>query len=193
LSMKIFLIEHDPDFATLVPDGDLPSATNLNFQADIVDDLQLPRFKVDDKNKPLGNFIYLNESTLVFDSAVDRVAAEVMEMAAAGTSGAFELFELEVEELDPLYLLNVIEVSNSVNKQASSCVAESWQDCVTKPGALQFHEKRVFSQSSLFKVPELAYTPVLTFHGKQDQEHDFFSLYNDNGFTGLRFTELWST
>lgn len=187
---KIFFIGHDPAFASLSADSSSSATDISSLQADVIENYKAPVCRLKDLSVPQGNFYYLNDTALVFDDATDRLTGEFLGHASLG-----EMYELDVDGAGTLYLLNVVETLNPIDKNASEWVPGSWQKTIAM-NKLIFHPKRVSGMSSLFKIPELDFKPILCFSGFTfdgfPQEHDFYKFYHEHGLTGLSFTEIWS-
>jgi hypothetical protein len=189
--MKVFSIQHDPKFASIVA-HDNSSATDLsNLSADDIHEFVSPGFRLNEPEKPLGNFYFLNDTALVFDKVADEAMGNFIEAAGAGNTGPLQLFDIEVDGVGTLYLLNVVEECNALNRNESQIVKGSWKETLAL-NRLVFHSQRIYSYSSLFKIHDLDYGPILTFTEKENQEHDFIRTYHEAGLAGLVFRELWS-
>ena len=124
----------------------------------------------------------------MYDEAAARVMEDFEEYAG-------ELFSIQVDGIGTLSLVNVLEECNALNTKASKVITNDWQATIAL-NSLYFHKSRVSSLSSLFKLHELSYRPILTVSNasneKYIQEHDFYEAYHKAGLTGLRFDLLWS-
>jgi hypothetical protein len=85
----------------------------------------------------------------------------------------------------------VVAVCNALNKDECTAVADSWKKTI-ELNQLVFRSNRIYSHSSLFKIPDLGYRPVLTYTDRVEDGPDFISSYHEAGLTGLCFRELWS-
>lgn len=177
-------MRHDSNYASVVVDSSTSGSVFTSMQADEIEDFQPPILRLAERGKVLGNFMYLSESALLFDEKTNEVLGDFIE--AAG-----QIFTLSVEGVGVRYLLNVLETCNPVDKRNSEVAQSDWHETLTNK-TLKFHRDRVFSYSSLFKIPELRYLPILTFNGNTDHEHDFYAAYKDHELTGLAFDEIWS-
>ena len=188
---KIYLIGHDPNYASITVEETSDSTDISNLQADPITNFKQPTYRLADSNTLVGNFVYLNDTALVFDDKTERLMGDFIEYASQG-----EMHQLDVEAVGSLQLLNVVETINPINNQVSEWVPGSWKDTIAM-NKLVFHPQRVGTLSSLFKIPELNYQPILCYSGFTDEEeypqdHDFHAFYHENAFTGLLFTEIWS-
>jgi len=153
------------------------------FQADKIDEFQPPVLRLEDPEKPLGNFLFINESALLFDEKTSQALGNFIE--AAG-----QIFKIDVEGIGKRYLLNVLETCNPVDKKNSVVDPTNWRHTLTQ-GTLRFHKSRVFSYSSVFKIPDLQYIPIVSFNVYREHEHDFYAVYKAHDLTGLVFDEVW--
>ncbi|MFV8282613.1 imm11 family protein [Christiangramia marina] len=136
------------------------------------------------KNLP-GNFFYLDGgSALVFDQAVyDSPIFDIFEQAG-------QIIPINCSG-EKLYILNVLECINMLDLNKSQF--EIYDDG-SKGEVLEFHfhEERI-SESSIFKIPQMNASQVLTYCDVKDASDEFFNLYNKFNFTGLVFEKLYET
>ena len=161
----------------------------IDLQADPVYSLDPYVFRLENTAVEKTNFFRLNNTALVYDARAAIVMDQFIEYDG-------ELFTIEVEGVsEPLTLVNIVGTCNPVNRNNSTVIEGNWQDTLAL-NQLDFHRSRVFSLSSLFKIPELDYRPILTFSAASTetycQEHDFFRSYTESGLTGLEFNLIWS-
>ena len=183
--MKILNIRSNPDFAALHCDYTADQENLSVLQADPIESYSEPACHFMDHGKVVGNFIYINDSALLFDDVVYDVMGEFIE-------GAGQVFPLTIPGCGKRYLLNVLENCNPVKRSCSTLYLNDWRKTLLN-NTLYFHETRVYSFSSLFKIPELDYVPILTVSDHEDYEHDFYETYRSSKLTGLVFDEIWSS
>lgn len=130
-----------------------------------------------------GNFFTLGvNGVLAFDEDVYR-------------SDLFTLLEMSGEIIpitvgtEQLFLLNVLECVNMLNEEDSHW--DIYEDG-TKGRILNysFYLNR-FSESSLFKIPQTCKSEILTYSGVKEPKDEFKTLYEQLGFSGLVFEELF--
>ena len=181
--MRIYRVRSDTSYASITCDSARDSTDIRRLAAEPIDNFISPAFSVACPRKPIGNFIHVDDTSLVFDEKAADVFGDFIE--AAG-----QLLPLRIEGSGSWYLLNTLENCNPVDSSDSDDHTTDWE-LLLEPGRLAFRERRVASFSSLFKIPELRYLPVLTVTKGKDQEHDFFETYHEHELTGLIFDELW--
>ena len=190
--MKIYIIEHDPVYAAVEPKDPDQTLVNLDFQADELKEFLDPGFRLVDKQKKRGNFYFLNDTALVFDQIAFEAMSPFIDYSATPNNvGLHQLFDVQVDGVGTLYIKNMIEASNPVNKQASEWDPDNWKRTI-EMGKLVFHRERVRSTNGLLKIPELNYRPLLVHTDVSNREHDFLICYHEKGLTGLMFREIWS-
>jgi len=190
--VKIFLIEQDPEYAAIAPIDLSQKLVNLDFQADELEEFTDPGFQLTDTEKKHGNFYFLNDTALVFDEAAyDAMNLFIHFCHTPNNVSIDQLFETQIEGVGKLYILNMLEACNPINKAASEWDPDDWKHTI-EMGKLVFHRNRVGSANGLFKIPELQYRPILVHTDFHVREHDFLVCYEENGLTGLIFKEIWS-
>lgn len=187
--MKIYQIACNKTATVIVAKDETGSVFDLTLTADSVNNISFKSVEVLRKNaKHHTNFFNLNDTALVYDEIAAKVMDEFIEYAG-------DLHKLQVDELGELTLVNILEDCNPLNKAASTIDSKSWEESV-KLNNIIFHKNRVHSLSSLFKIPDFNYLPILTFSDasteRHVQEHDFFKAYHSAGLSGLEFKLLWS-
>jgi len=88
-----------------------------------------------------------------------------------------------------LYALNVLECINCLDQENSKF---DYYEDGTKGRILRYAFHHRLTASSIFKIPETSRGEILTYSGVKDAEDEFYSLYKQLKFTGLRFEELYS-
>jgi len=155
----------------------------LDFMGDKKENWKPLQCYVGNLKQKTGNFYEFASGSLVFDKAVYEGMGDILEMGG-------EILPLEMEEGGQLYLLNVLECINALDKGKSEWkrTPEGQKMYLTK---YAFHSNRIL-ESSLFKIPEGNYSSVLTYSGVKDTADEFKGRYEQLGLTGLIFEELWS-
>ncbi|MDO3628861.1 hypothetical protein [Mucilaginibacter sp. BT774] len=129
-----------------------------------------------------GNFFEINGGALAFDQQVyDSELFTLLEMAG-------EILPVNVGG-ERLYALNVLECINCLDQENSKF---DYYDDGTKGRILKYAFHRRLTESSIFKIPETSRGEILTYSGVKDAEDEFYSLYKQLKFTGLKFEELYS-
>ena len=129
-----------------------------------------------------GNFYYGGPDCLMFDEHVyNSTLFPILEMSG-------EILPISLEE-ESLYALNILECVDALDHQ---CTRWNYYD----DGSKRFIQEFVFHPSkipasSLFKIPEHSSSDVLVSSGIKSPNHDFKTVYEQLGFTGLDFEELW--
>jgi len=188
--LKIYHVKHDPAYASIEV-TQAEGATDISdLRGGEINDFAAPMCRLVDPSAKVGHFYGLNDTALVFNKASELEMGSFIEYAG-------QIHPLQVKGVGQLGLLNVTEVGNPINKSESEIVDGNWKATLSQH-KLVFHQQRVFfSMSSLFKIPELDYRPILTFSdGSTDefiQEEDFYKFYHENNMTGLIFEEIWSS
>jgi hypothetical protein len=184
--MKVFKITEDVNnYQWIMPEDDSDILNTLKFECSPRSQNWSPiNMYVFNPKKKKGNFFSLGGfGALVFDEIVLDKMLTFLEMAG-------EILPLNVEGTT-LYCLNVLECVNSLDQNKT--VWDHYDDG-TKGRILKyaFHSNRT-TNSSIFKIPETCRTEVLVYSGVKDEEDEFYSSYKKCGFTGLDFTEIYST
>ena len=186
--MKIFLVSHDPAYASITADYSNGATDMSDLRGDAIHDFRAPVCRLTDSNSKIGNFLFLNETALVFSKDTDVAMGEFFEYGG-------RIHWLHVDGVGTLGILNIEEICNPINKKESEWVVGSWQKTI-EMNKLVFHKSRISTMSGLFKIPELDYRPILTSTRTSSDsrwfENDFYEKYHDLGMTGLRFIEIWS-
>ncbi|HWK05710.1 MAG TPA: hypothetical protein VNS58_18850 [Puia sp.] len=146
--------------------------------------------------EPINFYIFnpLRKKANFFILASNSGALVMDELAMYELSSYFglagELLPIILEDGTKLYILNVVEVANSLNKEKTEF---DYYDDGTRGRILKpiFHDNR-FPESSIFKIPETVKTTVLTYSGVKDPNDEFITAYKQSGLTGLIFNELYS-
>ena len=186
--MDVYHVICDESASNIIKKPSSDDDAFADLTADPIGEFTPPPYRLSSVVKPLTNFFYLNDTALIYDEAAARVMEDFEEYAG-------ELFSIEVDSVGTLTLVNVLEECNALNGELSKVVADDWQATIAI-NSLHFHKSRISSLSSLFKLHQLSYRPILTVSNasneKYIQEHDFYKAYHKAGLTGLRFDLLWS-
>lgn len=153
------------------------------FNGSPIDNWRIENFFIHDLKKKEGAFFKISSSLLAFSKETLDVYAPLFERCG-------DIHEIFVEEVGVAYLLNIRNCVNPVNKGQSEWKLNSRGERV-RPIGLVFHENRL-PPEGLFKIPELNYGAILTHTNRLDSNLDFIKIYEENSFTGLKFTEIWS-
>jgi hypothetical protein len=137
---------------------------------------------VDNLKKEVGSFYEFSGRALTFDKYAYEGMCDILEMAG-------EILPITMEEGDDLYVLNVLDCVNALDKEKSIWHMRGGKR--TRLKKYVFQKERVH-ESSLFKIPENNYGAVLTYTGLKDSDDEFIGRYQRLGLTGLIFEELWS-
>ena len=183
--MKVHHVCSDPAYASVRCQPEDGRTDVDSLEADPIVDFFAPDCYLESGNEHVGNFIHISETALLLDDVVTDVMGDFLE--AAG-----EMFPLYIHGLGKRYLLNVTENCNPVDRQRSTAASVDWRVAISEK-RIEFHENRIYSFSSLFKIPDLQYRPILTFSEHTSHEHDFKAVYEENDLTGLVFDEMWSS
>ncbi len=134
---------------------------------------------------PKSNF-YANPATgVVFDGEV--YSSDLITLL--GMSG--EILPAIVEGGEKLYFLNVTNCINVLDK--NNTTYHIYPDGTKgRIKDYSFHEKRI-GGAPLFKIPETSKSDILCFEGITDSWDEFKGRYDELGFTGLQFTELYDS
>ena len=188
--MKIFLIEPDFNFWTV-----LPARTDFfSFYLELFE------------AKPMSATWDNNEAFYVYDP-VRTQRSDFLSVSAAGTFGFSskvidgplgDVLKKSGEVLSgcldvppvPIYFFNALACYNCLDHA----------HCVPKlaPGDIQsilskyaIYPERI-GNCNLFKMPESYFANVFTITGRDDPLDDFYTQYHACGFTGLIFREVWT-
>lgn len=144
------------------------------------------RFFVFNPLKKRKNFFILGSDggALAMD---EKAAIELAEF----WSLAGELLPIYLETGEELFILNVLEVCNCLDQERTKFdyYSDGTRGRVLAP---VFHIDR-WPESSIFKIPELIRTHVLTYVDVKGSEDEFYTAYKNSGLSGLRFEEMFSS
>lgn len=103
---------------------------------------------------------------------------------------AGELLPIYLEDGTKLLLLNVLEIANALNQKDTvfDYYPDGTRGRILKP---VFHTNR-FPESSIFKIPEVVKSNILTYSGVKAPEDEFYTAYHESGLSGLVFEEYYS-
>ena len=145
-----------------------------------------PEFYVYNPLEPRSDFFISYPGAL----AISRALRE-HDALAAFFERAGELLPVEMEEGEPVYLLNVTECVNAFD----------WGHAVMRPvppgrepyrvERWAFHVRRL-PGSSIFKVPIQNASNILAYTGRYEEEEEFLPMLWKHGIRGLKATKLWS-
>jgi hypothetical protein len=182
--MKVFEILSDVEvYRWIHPvDEGIWNTGMLDFSGDKISNWTPIQCYVDNLKKEVGNFYEFSGGALTFDKYTYETMGDIFEMAG-------EIFPLKMEEGEDLFVLNVLDCVNALDKERSVWHARGGKR--TRLKEYVFHKNRM-RESSLFKIPENNYGAVLTYSGLKDPEDEFIGRYQSLGLTGLIFEELWS-
>lgn len=130
-----------------------------------------------------GNFYTGINGALIFDQAVyDSDIFTLFEMAG-------EILPLHLDTGETLYVLNVLNCVNMLNTKKT--IYDVYDDG-TNGRILNycFHPDRL-TESTIFKIPETSSVELLTYCDIKDSDDEFYYLYNQLNFTGLKFNLLY--
>ncbi|MCO1333141.1 hypothetical protein MO867_02190 [Microbulbifer sp. OS29] len=186
--MKIYKVRPDTSFRMMYPPDEVYESESWEFKChELVD--KIPQFDAywdDDTSKPLPDIAYLGMSAFAFKKDVAEQMTDILESA-----GEMLPFYIEGELW---YYLNVMEKCESlldeektkykINQGNIKLIIE---DYVFKPEFL--------SDSSIFKIPQDNHTETFCADRRENDEqviNNFFCAVHGNGFSGLKFTEVFS-
>ncbi len=144
-----------------------------------------PKFYVDNPKRKKGNFFHVGAGMLAFDQ---KVKADVDVLAIL--EGAGEILPIELETGETLFLLNVLDCVNALDREKTVYRRGIPSGTIIGVTKYVFHKER-FHISPIFKVPETSKCTILVRDDGTD-ELNFRRLILDRGYTGLIFEELWS-
>ena len=132
------------------------------------------------------NFFYLSPGTLVFDHEVYK--SDLGEILAR--SGELLPAKVELPEED-VFILNTTTCYNCLDIKKSKLRKTPDGTVVIQIFEHVFHSDRIGIET-LFKIPETKATTIYTVTGLDNDRDEFYTLYKESGFTGLKFEEVWS-
>lgn len=142
----------------------------------------------DPVNTTEGEFYNFYPGVLVFNNQVrDSSLGEIM-----NHSGEELAAKLDDGKKD-LTFLNCISSYNCLDKEKSKLLYTfvDGEKHITGVSEYSFLPNR-FGDSCLFKIPENYRTNLFVVTGEGEKEDDFYYQYHKQGFTGLKFEEIWS-
>lgn len=145
-----------------------------------------PTFYVQNPLKKRSNFFLGVWGGLIFDGAVmnDYVARTHLELAG-------EILPARLESGEQLYVLNVTEVANALDHETTMFRKDRLGQSIMGVLRYAFKTERMI-QSSIFKIPEMMRTDVLTVSGRfPEPEDEFYAAYQPSGLRGLTMREVW--
>lgn len=185
--MKVFRLEASVnDFRTLLPaDEQLWSTGYLSFAG-------LPRRKdwhglrayVTNPIKPPADFMGFGSGTVAVSEEAAENSRTFFEMAG-------ELLPVDIEDGGRCYLLNVTECFNALDKEATKWILGAKTQQPIQIEKYEFHANRL-PESTIFKIPETVKGEILVSERTGEALDEFKAFYEQQGFTGLKFLQLWS-
>lgn len=180
---KIFQVKVNPDSSQWIFPSD-PLLRTLDFYrfdgTSRSKNWASPTYFVHKPKQPRSNFFTTFPGSFAFD---DRVLSHSRLLGFFEMAG--EILPIRLETGERLYILNVTEVVNALDRNKTS------YDRLT--GGISrfcFHVDRL-SSSTLFKIPDVDH--ILTIVGvRGDSIDEFKNAYERSGFSGLEFVEIWS-
>ena len=181
--MKIFRISCDVNFQQLFPvEEDFFRKYDFNGNA-LQETWEVPTFYINDPLIERGDFLHITPSILCFS---EKVYNSQVGNILGGTG---EILEIKVEgESETFYILNPLIRYNCLNHnelEYRNPFAKIFP-MITK---FSFHSKRI-GDSSIFKLPDGPSVPTLCYQSIDCE--NFYDLYHEQSFRGLKFTEIWS-
>ena len=137
---------------------------------------------IKDIRKPITNFYYMSNS-LVFDEKVLELMGDLLVKAG-------EIFPIQVDGADQLYILNPTVVLDALDK-------DNYEPKVSREGRQYGIRKyaflpHAFNESSLFLLATMEFGPIFVVSGYQDDSDEVVDRYLKNKLTGLELTKMWS-
>lgn len=131
-----------------------------------------------------GNFLDLSLGVLVFDDLV-RSSAAGRTLAAVG-----EILPARLEDRgSSLWVCNVLTTYDCFDRERSKFLAAG-------PVVVQVHEYAflpdLIGDCSVFKTQVQQNTAIFTIADRGNPEEEFYHQYQEAGFTGLVFQEIWN-
>ena len=186
--MIIYNVNADVDTVqTICPSQDINNElfAKLNFDGYSKIDSWVPiEFFVFNPLAKKANFFSLTNSGAF---ACDKRAADCLWKFL---DFGIELLPIYLDDGTELFIVNVIDCVNALDQK--NTVFDYYSD-ETRGRILKyvFHDN-LFSESSVFKIPETANTQVLTYTGVKSPEEEFYTAYSDSKIEGLVFDVIYS-
>lgn len=139
----------------------------------------LPFYVYNPKNKEHDFWEF--PDVLLFNEHALEICRTVFEMAG-------EILTVKVERHPDLYLLNILACINAMdyNNTTWHYYSNGEKGNIKK---LAFYKDRVYTESSLFTIPETKNT-IYCFADVKDRDEEFYYIYHDQQLTGLLFEEI---
>jgi hypothetical protein len=149
-----------------------------------------PEFYIQNPLTEKSDFYHIGSGCFAFSENIRQNIEAMDSLEMAG-----EFLPIRLETGENLYILNVTECINALDKNRSeySIVWDAEKNAQVKGSVRRcvFLSDRL-SGSPIFKIPELARAKVLTVQGWSGLECDsFIDVYEKQNFTGLLFDEMW--
>jgi hypothetical protein len=186
--MKVYRIVPDLEkYQIILPVSDSDEIQDmLDFNGLVKKNVWTPiEFYVDNPLKLKGDFFsFINPSAFACNkSAVDKLMYYWDQSA--------ELLPIYLEANTELFIVNVIECVNALDKKNSQ--HDVYSDGVKSNRIIRFafHPNRLH-EPSVFKIPETVDTQILTYSGVKNPENEFMYAYEQSGLKGLKFELIFN-
>ena len=185
--MEIYRVKTDSAYQSFLPEDESVWGEDtliMDCQAKSSDWPSLGVYVFNPK-KERGDISHLGPGGFLINSRAYEALRSPIEMAAEA---------LPVRHgKEMLYLINVLECANCINKDGSSFYKNKiGEDIEHMIKSYDFHSRRL-PQSSLLKIPETSRGEILCLTEMVDPEDDFKEIVRSKKLTGLKFERLWSS
>lgn len=105
----------------------------------------------------------------------------------------YEWLKLPFNEKD-IFVLNILYPIDCFDEENADCTYFEFNGVkeVDRVKKWSFHKARLDENKSLFKIPEMLSQDIFCTEGFLPPEKEFKHIVESNGFTGLKFIEVWS-
>ncbi|GAA5120525.1 hypothetical protein JIN84_05705 [Luteolibacter yonseiensis] len=190
--MKIYRIINDPAFHTLAATEPEPLEPILSLDLEHLWEPWISAFgrqgpelrAADPQTTRRGNFFKFHPGFLAYDTSVAD-AAEQIELLQDDMEYLPARLEGTSERLD---IMNVMGCYNCFDHGRAGYTTDE-NGGITAITRYAFHPTRIMD-STIFRIPETRFEEIYVLSGRGDAE--FIEFYQENGFTGLIFEEIWS-
>ncbi len=134
---------------------------------------------------PWSNFVRYLLGNLVMSADVKNLIEDL--------DSDFEWLQLPYSEKD-IFVLNILNPVDCLDSENSECsyFESGGKKILSAVSQWSFFISKLDPNKSLFKIPEMLSSDIFCTEGFLPPEKEFKHIVESNGFTGLKFKEVWS-
>lgn len=159
-------------------------------------DWQPPLCRYIEEEKPLADFLVLEENMIAFNFSEidDNAEYPAFIRGLIDSAGGVAFFDVENASKHSVFF--VTEACNALNRQSSDLVLDE-NGGINEIRNFVFHAGRIHTNSGLFRlgIPGIDSKYLFAYQDEKetsDEDMKFYDRYHQRGLTGLEFTLVWS-